>query len=311
MSTRSSRFSLRTPRILRRRRKEKLGERIIHLLLFGSAFLSVLVLISIAATLAYQSVQFFGQVSIVEFFTDTRWTPLFQPPHYGVLPLVSGTLWVSSIALAVAVPVGVGSAVFLSEYAPNRVRRALKPILEILAGVPTVVFGYFALTFATPFLAQFFPGIGVFNALSAGIVMGIMVIPMISSLSEDAMIAVPLLLREGAYALGAKKHEVVVRVVIPSALSGIMASILLALARAMGETMIVALAMGSCPRLTFNPLECMQAMTGYIAQVSLGEVPFGTVEYNTIFAVGITLFLMVFAVNLLGHWFTRRYVLRY
>lgn len=298
-------------RLLRRGSKEKLTERIIRQLLLGSAIFSVVVLASIVATLAFQSVEFFSQVSVIEFLTETRWTPLFSPQHFGVLPLVAGTLWVSAIALAVAVPVGLGSAVFLSEYAPGRVRRIVKPVLEILAGIPTVVYGYFALTFVTPLLRQlFFPNISVFNALSAGIVMGIMIIPMISSLSEDAMIAVPQLLREGAYALGAKRHEVALRVVIPSALSGIMAAILLSMARAMGETMIVAIAMGSTPRLTLNPLESMQTLTGYIAQIALGEVPFDSLEYVTIFAVGVTLFVMVFAVNLAGYWFTRRYAER-
>lgn len=298
--------------LFRHNPREKLTERVIRQLLFASAVFSIIVLASIVGTLGFQSVQFFGQVSIVEFLTETRWTPLFAPAHFGVLPLVAGTLWVSAIALAVAVPIGLGAAIFLSEYAPDRVRRIVKPFLEILAGVPTVVYGYFALTFVTPFLGQFFfPGINVFNALSAGIVMGIMIIPMISSLSEDAMISVPQLLRDGAYALGAKRHEVALRVVLPSALSGVMASILLAMARAMGETMIVTIAMGSCPRLTLNPLECMQAMTGYIAATSLGEVPFNTLEYNTIFAVGITLFAIVFVVNLAGHWFTKRYAQRY
>jgi len=220
---------------------------------------------------------------------------------------VAGTLWVSAIALVTAVPIGLGAAVFLSEYAPDRVRRAVKPILEILAGIPTVVYGYFALTFVTPLLMRFLPTVTVFNALSAGLVMGIMIVPMVSSLSEDAMIAVPDLLREGAYALGAKRHEVATRVVVPTALSGIVASIILSMSRAVGETMIVSIAMGSTPRLTLNPLESMQAMTAYITQISLGEVPFGTLEYNTIFAVGITLFAIVFLVNLVAYWFTRRY----
>lgn len=220
---------------------------------------------------------------------------------------MAGTLWVSAIALSTAVPIGLGAAVFLSQYAPSRVRRVVKPILEILAGIPTVVYGYFALTFVTPLLMRFFPTVTVFNALSAGLVMGIMIVPMVSSLSEDAMIAVPDLLREGAYALGAKRHEVATRVVVPTALSGIVASIILSMSRAVGETMIVSIAMGSTPRLTLNPLEGMQAMTAYITQISLGEIPFGTLEYSTIFAVGITLFAIVFLVNLVAYWFTRRY----
>jgi phosphate transport system permease protein len=293
------------------RRKEKLGERLIYYALFGSAILSVVILMAILVTLAYQAIGFFEEVSILEFFTETRWTPLFEPQHFGVLPLVAGTLWVSAIAILVAVPIGLGTAIFLSEYAPERIRRVVKPILEILAGIPTVVYGYFALTFITPFLMQFFPDMIVFNALSAGLVMGIMIVPMISSLSEDAMIAVPQLLREGAYALGAKRHEVAARVVLPAALSGVVASIILAISRAFGETMIVSIAMGSTPRLTWNPLESMQAMTAYITQISLGEVPFGTLEYKTIFAVGIMLFLIVFVVNLVGYWFARRYSERY
>ncbi len=292
---------------LRKRRKESLNERIIRQLLFLSAVFSIIVLVAILATLVYQAVGFFEAVSIIEFLSDTRWTPLFQPQHFGILPLVAGTLWVSAIALIVAVPIGLGAAIFLSEYAPDRVRRIVKPILEVLAGIPTVVYGYFALTFVTPFLMRFLPGMTVFNALSSGLVMGIMIIPMVSSLSEDAMIAVPQLLREGAYALGAKKHEVAIRVVVPTALSGIVASIILSMSRAVGETMIVSIAMGSTPRLTLNPLESMQAMTAYITQISLGEIPFGTLEYKTIFAVGIALFVIVFAVNLVGYWFSRRY----
>ena len=295
------------PSFLGKRRKERLNERIIGYLLFGSAVFSIVVLVAILVTITYQAVGFFDEVSIVEFLTDARWTPLFQPQHFGILPLVSGTLWVSAIALATAVPIGLGAAIFLSEYAPDRLRRAIKPVLEILAGVPTVVYGYFALTFVTPFLKDFLPSITVFNALSAGLVMGLMIVPMVSSLSEDAMVAVPDLLREGAYALGAKRHEVATRVVVPTALSGIVASIILSMSRAVGETMIVSIAMGSTPKLTLNPLESMQAMTGYITQVSLGEVPFGTLEYSTIFAVGIALFVIVFLVNLVAYWFTRRY----
>ncbi len=292
---------------LRKGHGEKPSERIIHHLLFLSAVSSILVLFAILATLAYQAIEFFEEVSIVEFLTETRWTPLFQPQYFGVLPLVAGTLWVSFIALVVAVPIGLGSAIFLSEYSPDRVRRVIKPVLEVLAGIPTVVYGYFALTFVTPILMGIFPDMIVFNALSAGLVMGIMIVPMVSSLSEDAMIAVPQLLREGAYALGAKRHEVATRVVVPTALSGIVASIILAMSRAVGETMIVSIAMGSTPKLTFNPLESMQAMTAYITQISLGEVPFGTLEYKTIFAVGIALFAIVFIVNLVGYYLTKRY----
>jgi phosphate transport system permease protein len=223
------------------------------------------------------------------------------------LPLVAGTFLVTVIGVGVAVPVGLGASIFLSEYAPEGVRRLIKPVLEILAGIPTVVYGYFALTFVTPILQRIFPELIVFNALSAGLTMGIMIIPTVSSLSEDAMLAVPKALREGAYALGAQKHEVVTQIVVPSALSGIVSSIILAISRAIGETMIVSIAAGSTPRLTLNPLESIQTMTGYITQISLGETPFGSLEYTTIFSVGLTLFVMVLIVNLVGNYVTRRF----
>lgn len=286
-------------------------EWIIEKLLFASAIVSVFTTIGILGVLLFEGVGFFEQVSIVEFFTETRWTPLFIPQHFGILPLVWGTVLVTIIALSIAVPIGLGSAIFLSEYAPERLRRTVKPILEILAGVPTVVYGYFALTFVTPLLQNFFPNMIVFNALSAGLVMGVMIIPMISSLSEDAMLAVPQSFREGAYALGARRHEVVLRIVMPSALSGIVASFILAISRAIGETMIVSIAAGSTPRLTLSPLESIQTMTGYITQISLGEAPFGSLEYKTIFSVGLTLFMMVLIVNLIGQWVAKRYWKRY
>jgi phosphate transport system permease protein len=248
---------------------------------------------------------------VVEFITGTQWTPLFTPQHFGILPLISGTLLVTFIALTVAVPVGLGSAVFLSEYAHEEVRRVIKPTLEVLAGVPTVVYGYFALTFITPLLKNIFPEMIVFNALSAGIVMGVMIIPMVSSLSEDAMLAVPNYIREGAYALGAKKHEVALQIVFPSAISGIVASVILAISRAIGETMIVSIAAGSTPRLTLNPLQSIQTMTGYITQISLGEAPYGSLEYQTIFSVGLTLFVLVFIVNMIGNYITHRYWRKY
>ncbi len=296
---------------LRRKPKERFYERIIGRLLFLSAATSVITMLAILGTLVFQAVSFFQEVSIIEFLTETRWTPLFEPQHFGVLPLVTGTLLVAAIALVVSVPIGLGTAIFLSEYAPDSVRRTVKPVLEILAGVPTVVYGYFAITFVTPQLQGVFANLTVFNALSAGLVMGLMIIPMVSSLSEDAMIAVPRILREGAYALGAKKFEVAIRVVLPAAISGVVASIILAMSRAIGETMIVSIAAGSTPRLTLNPLESIQTMTGYITQLSLGETPFGSLEYRTIFAVGITLFIMVLAINLVGDWIKRRYWERY
>jgi len=294
-----------------RKRARHVREWIIEKLLFASAIVSVFTTLAILGVLLFEAIDFFKQVSILEFFTETRWTPLFKPQHFGILPLVWDTILVTIIALTVAVPVGLGSAIFLSEYAPDRLRRIVKPVLEILAGVPTVVYGYFALTFVTPFLQNFFPEMIVFNALSAGLVMGVMIIPMVSSLSEDAMLAVPQSFREGAYALGAHKHEVVLRIVVPSALSGIVASFILAISRAIGETMIVSIAAGSTPKLTISPLESIQTMTGYITQISLGEAPFGSLEYRTIFSVGLTLFIMVLVVNLIGQWVARRYWKRY
>ena len=294
-----------------RKRERRIKEWIIEKLLFASAIISVFTTLAILGVLLFEATDFFQQVSIVEFFTDTRWTPLFKPQHFGILPLVWGTILVTVIALIVAVPFGLGSAIFLSEYAPDKLRRIVKPLLEILAGVPTVVYGYFALTFVTPLLQTFFPQMIVFNALSAGLVMGIMIIPMVSSLSEDAMLAVPQSFRQGAYALGARKHEVVLRIVLPSALSGIVSSFILAVSRAIGETMIVSIAAGSTPKLTLNPLESIQTMTGYITQISLGEAPFGSLEYRTIFSVGLTLFVMVLVVNLIGQVVAKRYWRRY
>ena len=293
------------------KRLERRKEWLIEKLLFASAVISVFTTLGILGLLLFESVGFFQQVSIIEFFTETRWTPLFQPQHFGILPLVWGTVMVTIIALIVAVPAGLGSAIFLSEYAPDRLRRTLKPILELLAGIPTVVYGYFALTFVTPLLQTFFPQMIVFNALSAGLVMGIMIIPMVASLSEDAMLSVPDSLREGAYALGSRKHEVALRIVVPSALSGIIASFILAISRAIGETMIVAIAAGATPKLTLNPLESIQTMTAYITQIALGEAPYGSIEYRTIFSVGLTLFLMTMVVNIVGQWVAKRYWKRY
>ena len=294
-----------------RKRANRIKEWIIERLLFLSAITSIFTTLGILGVLTFEAFDFFQQVSIIEFFTGTKWTPLFQPQHFGILPLVWGTILVTLIALSVAVPFGLGSAIFLSEYAPEKLRKTVKPILEILAGIPTVVYGYFALTFVTPILQNIFPGMIVFNALSAGLVMGVMIIPMISSLSEDAMLAVPQSFREGAYALGARKFEVVLKVVLPSALSGIVSSIILAISRAIGETMIVSVAAGSTPNLTINPLESIQTMTGYITQISLGDVSYGSLEYTTIFSVGLTLFLMVLVVNLIGQYVAKRYWRRY
>ncbi|MBI4304351.1 MAG: phosphate ABC transporter permease subunit PstC [Chloroflexi bacterium] len=295
----------------RLRMRNRLRETVIQRLLLSCALVSVLTTISIVIMLVVQAAGFFRNVSVLEFFTGTRWTPLFQPQHFGVLPLVVGTSLTAGIAILLALPIGLASAIYLSEYAKDRVRRVVKPFLEILAGVPTVVYGYFALTFVTPLLRNIFPSMIVFNALSAGLVMGVMIIPMVSSLSEDAMVAVPRALRDAAYGLGATRFEVATRVVMPAAVSGIVAACILALSRAVGETMIVAIAAGSTPKLTLNPLESIQTMTAYIAQISLGETPHGTVEYYTIFAVGLLLFVMTLTMNLFSQWFVRRYREKY
>ncbi len=289
------------------KKKIRIFEWIIEKILFISAIITIFTTLAILGVLVFEAYEFFKEVSIIDFITGTKWTPLFEPKNFGILPLVAGTMMVTIIGVIVAVPIGLGSALFLSEYSPDKLRRVIKPILEILAGIPTVVYGYFALTFVTPFLKTLFPDMIIFNALSAGLVMGIMIMPMVSSLSEDAMLAVPQSLREGAYALGAQKHEVAINVVIPSALSGIIASIILALSRAIGETMLVSIAAGSTPKLTLNPLESIQTLTGYIIQISLGEAPYGSIEYNTIFSVGLTLFVIVLFINLLGNWFTKKY----
>ena len=285
----------------------RLHEWLIERLLLLCAVLSVLTTAGIVLVLAIETFGFLREVSIVEFLTGTEWTPLFSQARFGVLPLVVGTVLVSSIAMLVALPMGLLSAIYLSEYAPARVRRVIKPILEVLAGVPTVVYGYFALMFVTPLLQQFIPGLAGFNALSPGIVMGIMILPLVSSLSEDAMRAVPGGLREGAYALGATRMQTSLSVVVPAAFSGITAACILAVSRAVGETMIVAIAAGQQPRLTGNPLVPIETMTAYIVQVSLGDTPQGTLEYRTIFAVGMLLFLMTFTLNLASTWLRERF----
>jgi phosphate transport system permease protein len=279
----------------------------IEKLLFLCAALSVFTTAGIIIVLAIETFGFLREVSIVEFLTGTEWTPLFANQQFGVLPLVAGTVLVSSIAMIVALPMGLLSAIYLSEYAPEQVRRVVKPVLEILAGVPTVVYGYFALMFVTPVLQQIIPGLSGFNALSPGIVMGIMILPLVSSLSEDAMRAVPRGLREGSYALGATRMQTSLSVVVPAAFSGITAASILAVSRAIGETMIVAIAAGQQPRLTSNPLVPIETMTAYIVQVSLGDTPQGTLEYRTIFAVGMLLFLMTFALNLISTWLRERF----
>jgi phosphate transport system permease protein len=285
----------------------RLKERAIEGVLFSCAALSTLVTVGVVVVLLRETVGFFAEVSIVDFLTDTRWEPMFQEQRFGVLPLLAGSFMVAGGAAVIALPVGLFSAIFLSEYAGERLRGILKPLLEILAGIPTVVYGYFALTFVTPLIRVFFPGTDVFNALSASIVVGVMIIPTVSSLSEDALRAVPDVLREGAYGLGATKFEVCTRVVVPAALSGVVASFILAISRAIGETMAVTIAAGNLPNLTLNPLESIQTMTAYIVQVSLGDTPQGTIVYRTLFAVGMTLFLITLAMNILSQWVLGRF----
>lgn len=281
--------------------------KVMPVLLFLCALVSVLTTIGIVVTLISETYQFFQKIPILDFLFGTKWSPLIPPKSYGVLPLLSGTLMITCIACLVAIPLGLASAIYLSEYAPKKVRKVIKPILEVLAGVPTIVYGYFALSIVTPLIQTLFDSAGVFNALSAGIVVGIMIIPMVCSLSEDAMSAVPRSLRDGAYALGATRFEVALKIVVPAAFSGIVASAVLAFSRAIGETMIVTVAAGSTPNMTFNPLDSIQTMTAYIVQVSLGDTPHGTVEYGSIFAVGMTLFLITFLLNILAQYVARRF----
>lgn len=289
------------------RRTGRLVEHLIERLLFLAAAASVLVTAGIVGVLVVETFEFLREVPVAEFLFGTVWTPLFTDRHFGVLPLVTGTALVSLVAMLVALPAGLLSAIYLSEYASPTVRRVVKPVLELLAGVPTVVYGYFALTFVTPLLQEWLPTLAGFNALGPGLVMGLMILPMVSSLTEDALHNVPNGLREGAYALGATRMQAALRVVMPAALSGISAAAILAVSRAVGETMIVAIAAGQQPRLTLNPLVPVETMTAYIVQVSLGDTPTGTLEYRTIFAVGMLLFLMTLAMNLISHWLRERF----
>ncbi len=271
------------------------------------AFVSVATTVGILIALFVPAFEFFQDVSPVDFFTGTEWAPLFEPAHFGVLPLVAGTLLVTGIAALTALPLGLGAAIYLSEYAGSRTRGFLKPALEILAGIPTIVFGYFALTFMTPLLRDIGIDVEIFNALSAGLVMGVMLIPTVASLSEDAMASVPRDLRDGAYALGSTKVQVATRIVVPAAVSGIFASFVLALSRAIGETMIVLVAAGQQARLTFDPREAIETITAFIAATGAGDVPTGSLEYKTIFAAGATLFLITFVMNVISIRLVRRY----
>ncbi|MCH2495266.1 MAG: phosphate ABC transporter permease subunit PstC [Dehalococcoidia bacterium] len=291
--------------------KRRFEELFVLYILRFSALISIITTIGIISILGINSVPFFREVGFIEFFTGLEWTPLFIPQNFGVSPLVNGTFLVAFIAAITALVFGLGSAFYLSEYASRKFRRIIKPFLEILAGIPTVVYGYFALTFVTPVIQFIFPETIIFNALSAGLVMGIMIIPMVSTLSEDAMNAVPSSLREAAYGLGAKKYQVAIKVIFPSAISGIVASFILAISRAIGETMIVSLAAGGKPALTINPLDAIQTMTAYIVTVSQGETPQGSVEYNSIFAVGLLLFFLTLIMNLIGRFIVTKYAQNY
>lgn len=287
--------------------RRNLRERFIEALLFLTAFASVAITLAIVVMLVKESYEFFQHVSVWDFLTDTQWTPLFDDAHYGILPLVSGTLVSSAVALLVAIPLGTIIAIYLSEFAPFTVREIAKPFLELLGGVPTIVYGYFALLFVTPLLQQIFPELPGFSLLSAGLVMGIMIIPYVSSLSEDAMRAVPMSMREGSYAMGATRFQTAIRVVMPAAYSGIAAAYILGISRAVGETMVVAVAAGMQPNLTWNPMEPAATITAYIVQVSLGDLPHGSIGYQTIFAAGLTLLLMTLSFNIIGHILRKRY----
>lgn len=289
------------------RRIRDIKEKAIEVVLFLAASVSVLTTIGIIFLLIEESVLFFQKVSFWEFITGTEWTPLFAEPSYGIWSLLSGTITTSAIALVVSIPMGTIIAIYLSEFASPKLREICKPILELLAAIPTVVYGYFALLFVTPLLQKIFPGLPGFNMLSAGIVMGLMIVPLVSSLSEDAMRAVPVSLREGSMAMGATKLQTAIRVVFPAAISGIIASYILAASRAVGETMIVAVAAGLQPNFTFNPFKSGATVTAYIVQVSLGDLPRGTLEYQTIFAAGLALFVMTLILNIIGYLLAKRY----
>ncbi|WP_423147384.1 phosphate ABC transporter permease subunit PstC [Rubrolithibacter danxiaensis] len=289
----------------------KLKEKIIEGFLIVSGLITVLTTAGIVLVLATESVRFFNEVSFKEFFTGTEWTPLFAKKKFGILPLVSGTLLTTVIAVLVALPLGLVIAIFLNEYAYKRFTSVIKPVLEVLAAIPTVVYGFFALTFVTPFLQRFIPGLSGFNALSAGMVMGVMIIPYISSLSEDALRAVPKSLREASYGMGATRFQTAFKVMVPAASSGIIVSVILAISRAVGETMIVAVAAGQEPKLTANPLSSVETITAYIVQVSMGDIPHNSLEYSTIFAAGLALFIFTFVLNNISFWIKRKYQQKY
>jgi phosphate transport system permease protein len=294
-------------RDLHRARLRRPAELLIESLLLIAALSAVAITIAIVVILLRESAAFFAHVSLFDFLTDTQWTPLFENARYGILPLLAGTLTVSMVALLFAIPVGTVTAVYLSEFASPKVREAVKPVLELLSGVPTVVFGYFALLFITPLLQQIVPGLPGFNMLGPGIVIGIMIVPYISSLSEDAMRAVPMHLREASFAMGASRLQTALRVVLPAATSGVVASYILAVSRAVGETMVVAIAAGQQPNLTFDPTEAAATITAFIVQVAMGDLPHGSIGFQSIFAAGLTLFLLTLSFNVLGYFVRRRF----
>ncbi len=289
----------------------KFSEKIIVTLLKFAASITILTTIGIIMVLLFETIAFFKEVSFIEFITDKEWTPLFAQKHFGILPLVSGTLLTTTIAILVALPVGLTIAVYLNMYAPKGFRKTFKPLLEVLAAVPTVVYGFFALTVVTPFLQSIYPDLAGFNALSAGIVMGIMIIPFVSSLSEDALYAVPKRLKEASFGMGSTRFQTSFKVMVPAASSGIVVSIILAISRAIGETMIVAIAAGQQPRFSFDPTVPIETITAYIVQVSMGDVPHGSLEYRTIFAAGITLFVFTFLLNSISFWIKKKYQEKY
>lgn len=280
----------------------RITDHVMHVLFAVCGSLSILTTLGLVGVLVYESAGFFAEVSIFDFLTDTQWTPLFSDKHFGILPLACGTILISAISVGIALPCGLLIAIYLSEFCSESKRRWIKPALEILAGIPTVIYGYFALFVVTPFMQLFIPELGGFNALSPGIVMAFMILPLVASLSEDAIYSVPRSMREGAYALGASKLQMVFGVLIPSAMGGICASFILAVSRAIGETMIVAIAAGQQANLTLNPLQAVETMTAYIVQISLGDTPHGTLEYKTIFAVAAALFAMTFVLNCCSIW---------
>lgn len=296
---------------IRNRRVRRVKEGLIRSVLFACAAVSVLTTAAFIVVFLFKTIDFFRVVSFAEFFSSTRWAPLSARPSYGIWPLIGGTAVVVSVAMAISLPLGLLSAIYLSEFASERTRRLVKPILEVLAGIPTVVYGYFALLFVTPLLREIFPAIGFWNALSAGFVMGIMILPMVSSLSEDTMHAVPLSLREGAYAVGATKFEVAYRVIVPAALSGVAAAFILAMSRAIGETMIVAIAAGQTPTWPPNLLKPVMTLTAYIVNVATGDHPAGAQIWDSLFAVGSLLFLITLTLNVISHYIVKRFRERY